>query len=53
VVCGGGAPSNKLYENGSMDTTVTDYCRYTKKAIAELVLSELATRVRRTAAGAA
>jgi uncharacterized protein len=44
VVCGGGAPSNKLFENGGMDTTVTDYCRYTKKSIAELVLSRLSAR---------
>jgi uncharacterized protein len=42
VVCGGGAPSNKQFENGRMDTTVTDYCRYTKQAIAELVLEGLA-----------
>jgi len=46
VVCGGGAPSNKLFENGSMDSTVTDYCRYTKKMIAELVLNRLSERSR-------
>ena len=49
AVCGGGAPSNKQFENGSMDTTVTDYCRYTKKSIAELVLSRLSERAGRAA----
>ena len=44
VVCGGGAPSNKHFENGRMDTTVTDYCRYTKQAIAEVVLEGLAAQ---------
>jgi uncharacterized protein len=42
VVCGGGAPSNKLFENGRMDTTETDYCRYMKIAVAETVLEGLA-----------
>jgi uncharacterized protein len=50
IVCGGGAPSNKLFENGRMDTTVTDYCRYTKKAIAELVLGRLLARAARAPA---
>jgi uncharacterized protein len=53
VVCGGGAPSNKLFENGGMDTTVTNYCRYTKKAIAELVLARLASGTRAAADGLA
>jgi uncharacterized protein len=49
VVCGGGAPSNKQFENGRMDTTVTDYCRYTKQAIAEVVLEGLAARAGKSA----
>lgn len=27
AVCGGGAPANKIYENGSADSTETAYCR--------------------------
>jgi uncharacterized protein len=41
VVCRGGAPSNKQFEHGSMDTTETEYCRYMKKAMANIVLDEL------------
>jgi uncharacterized protein len=41
AVCRGGAPSNKQFELGSMDTTETDYCRYMKKNVADLVLDEL------------
>jgi uncharacterized protein len=26
-VCGGGAPANKIYENGSANSTTTTYCR--------------------------
>ena len=26
-VCGGGAPANKIHENGSADSTKTVYCR--------------------------
>ena len=29
--CGGGAPSNKLYENGSFNTTETNFCKFTKQ----------------------
>jgi uncharacterized protein len=36
--CGGGAPVNKLSENGAMDTTETVYCRLTKKAWVEACL---------------
>ncbi len=40
-VCGGGAPSNKHFENGRLNSTETDYCRYMKKALAEAVMKEL------------
>ncbi len=30
-MCGGGAPSNKLYENGKFSSTETDYCNYMRK----------------------
>lgn len=40
-VCGGGAPSNKYFENGSFRTTETLYCRYTVKIITDIVLQDL------------
>jgi uncharacterized protein len=36
--CGGGAPANKLFENGSMATTQTMFCRFTKQATLDVVL---------------
>jgi len=32
-LCGGGAPSNKIYENGSADSTETLYCRIHRASI--------------------
>jgi uncharacterized protein len=40
-VCGGGAPANKYFENGSFATSETMYCRYTKQIIADIVLEDL------------
>ncbi|PTY03512.1 GRRM system radical SAM/SPASM domain protein [Verrucomicrobia bacterium LW23] len=37
--CGGGAPANKLYENGTFDSSETMYCRYTQQLPLELTLS--------------
>lgn len=37
-VCGGGAPSNKLYENGSFASTATLYCELRTKVVADLAL---------------
>jgi uncharacterized protein len=45
ALCGGGAPSNKYFENGRFDSTETDYCLSMKKTVAEVVLSGLETRV--------
>lgn len=39
--CGGGAPSNKLYENGSFNSTETNYCKMTFQIPFDLVLGEL------------
>jgi len=39
--CGGGAPANKYFENGSFDSTETLFCRLQRKALAEVVLSKL------------
>jgi uncharacterized protein len=38
AICGGGAPANKYFENGSFSTTETQYCVLTKKIITEVVL---------------
>jgi uncharacterized protein len=37
--CGGGAPANKLFENGSLASGETMYCRLTKKATLDVVLA--------------
>jgi len=39
-LCGGGAPVNKLAENGAVDTTDTLYCRLRTKAVVNVVLRE-------------
>lgn len=39
--CGGGAPANKLFENGSFASTETMYCRLTKKVLLETVLDAI------------
>lgn len=41
--CDGGAPSNKLYENGSFDSTETKYCRHSKKILVDCFLEEIET----------
>ena len=40
-VCGGGEPANKLAENGTFVSTETTYCRLTRMAATDLVLSAL------------
>jgi len=37
--CGGGAPSNKFFENGSFSTTETLACKYQKKEVVDLLAS--------------
>jgi uncharacterized protein len=39
--CGGGAPSNKYYENGSFASGETMYCRHTVQLPFDIVLSDL------------
>ena len=39
--CGGGAPANKYFENGSFDSTETMFCRLHRKTLAEVVLSKM------------
>jgi uncharacterized protein len=43
-ICLGGSPVNKLFENGSFDSTETLFCRLSKKAVIDVVLE----RVERT-----
>jgi uncharacterized protein len=40
-LCGGGAPANKLYENGSFDSLETDYCRCTIQAPIRVALERM------------
>jgi uncharacterized protein len=40
-LCGGGAPSNKYFENGSFATSETMYCKYTKKILTDIILEDL------------
>ncbi len=48
--CGGGAPANKYFENGSMRSTETLYCRLTKKALIDVCREFLAAPHARPAA---
>jgi len=40
-LCGGGAPANKYFENGSFDSSETLFCRLQRKALAEVVLAKM------------
>jgi uncharacterized protein len=39
--CGGGAPANKYYENGSFTTAETIFCKYSVKLPLDIVLHDL------------
>ena len=39
--CGGGAPANKYYENGSFATAETMFCKYSIKLPLDIVLNDL------------
>jgi uncharacterized protein len=39
--CGGGAPVNKYFENGSFDSTETMFCRLTRQVMVDVVLEKL------------
>jgi uncharacterized protein len=43
--CGGGAPVNKYFENGSFDSTETMFCRLSKQAVLNVVLEKLEAKV--------
>lgn len=44
-LCLGGAPVNKLYENGRFDSTETMFCRLSHQAVADVVLTEIETQM--------
>ena len=46
--CGGGAPVNKYFENGSFDSTETMFCRLSKQAVLNVVLEKLEAKVAST-----
>jgi len=40
-VCGGGAPSNKFFENGTFDSTETMFCRHSVQKPLDIVLEDI------------
>lgn len=40
-VCDGGAPANKLFENGTFRSAETMYCKYHKQMLVDIVLEDL------------
>lgn len=42
-VCGGGSPSNKLFENGTFGSTETLHCLLSKQAVAGVLIERLET----------
>jgi uncharacterized protein len=44
-LCGGGAPSNKYFENGSFDSAETMYCRTSIQMPIDIVLADLENRL--------
>jgi uncharacterized protein len=40
-LCGGGAPVNKYFENGSFDSTETMFCRLNRKVIVDVIIAKL------------
>lgn len=49
-LCGGGAPSNKIFENGRFASTETVYCRLMIQSLADIVLTDLESRIERAGA---
>jgi uncharacterized protein len=45
ALCGGGAPANKLFENGTFASTETLYCRLGRKAVVDVALGEMERRL--------
>lgn len=47
--CGGGAPANKYYENGSFSSSQTMYCRYSVQMPLDIVLADMEKDLKITA----
>jgi uncharacterized protein len=45
-VCLGGAPANKYFENGDLASSETMFCRFSKKAVLDVVLASLEKELR-------
>jgi uncharacterized protein len=45
ISCGGGAPSNKVHESGTFNTTVTNFCNFTEKVYAKIVFEDLESMI--------
>jgi uncharacterized protein len=45
-VCGGGAPCNKIFENGSLESAETLFCRLSVQASADALVGFLSERAR-------
>ena len=45
ALCGGGAPVNKLYENGTFASTQTRHCRSTVMTVANIVMEDLEAKI--------
>jgi uncharacterized protein len=44
-MCLGGGPANKLFENGSFDSSETLFCRLSKKAVIDVVLERVESQL--------
>ena len=44
-VCGGGAPANKYFENGTFNSSETKYCQFNIKVPTQIVLSYLENKI--------
>jgi uncharacterized protein len=40
-LCGGGAPVNKYFENGTFDSTETMFCRLNRKVLIDVIIEKL------------
>ena len=45
-ICLGGSPANKLFENGTFDSTETLFCRLSKRAVIDVVLGRMEKTLR-------
>lgn len=53
ALCGGGSPSNKYFENRSLESTTTTSCILHKQTLAEVVIGKIEQATQRNAAASA